>query len=73
MGLVEKLRKLADSTEPSPGVVGACMCEAADEIERLRDDAKEHDQLWAASEECSRKMFAELRKDLDLPPSRLTK
>ena len=36
MCLLKRLRNLADSTEPSPGVVGACMCEAADEIERLR-------------------------------------
>ncbi len=45
--------------------------DAADEIERLRMDAEEHDRLWAASGERNRQMFAELRRDLGLQPSRV--
>ena len=45
--------------------------EAIAVIEELRMDAEEHDRLFDARRETDDKLFAELRKDLGLPPSRL--
>lgn len=67
--LVERARFLAAGQDDPHSVTISELC---DEIERLCDDAKEHDRLWAASMKRDHEMFAELRIDLNLPPSRLT-
>ena len=68
--MTDILKRLRDPKLTVHGRAGLAS-EAADEIERLRMDAEEHDRLWAASGERDRQMFAELRRDLDLPPSRV--
>jgi len=67
--LVTQMGMIPEETEAQARRVAAF---AAEKIEELLRDAEEHDRLWATSMKHDREKFAELRRDLGLPPTRLS-